>query len=237
MNKTRPHGLAKEATYMARKSKEAGFGIIEGIVIVCVLAAAVFAGWYIWNENQKNSKESAVSSFDDCKKAGNEIQLSYPEVCITNDGKRFTNTKQSVEQRFTGAEKQDGQTILKIAEWGVEIPLDPAHAGLVYSYVKNDTYETTSFTFKELQQKNMCKTDVGVSVSRQKTQNEPPFNIDNPQSFKKVGTYYYYIAYGGSPCYDSEKPEEVAAIKQIAGEQDIKQFVVEALKGLRVTDN
>lgn len=227
---------------MARKSKkkEAGFGVIEILVILCVIVAAAFAGWYVWNENRKSSMDAggAISSFEACTKAGNPVQDSYPEVCVTKDGKRFTNPAQMADQSTDGAIKdKKGQFVLQIKEWGIEVPLNDAHKDMVYSYSKFEESDAVSFTFKSLQDKNMCKTDVGVSLTRQKTQNEPPFNIDNPQSFKKLGTYYYYIAYGGSPCFDSEKPEEVAAIKQISGEQDIKQFVVDALKDLRITDN
>lgn len=225
---------------MARTSKkEAGFGIIEIIIILCIVAAAAFAGWYIWNENRKSSIESggSINSFEECTKAGNPVQLSYPEVCVTKDGKRFTNPAQATGQSFEGAETQNGQILLKISQWGIEIPLTDANKDLVYHYAKNDAYEAVSFTFKSLQDKNICKTDVGVSLTRKKTQNEPPFNIDNPQAFKKLGTYYYYVAQGSTPCYDSEKPEEVAAIKQIAGDENIRQFVVNSLKDLRITDN
>lgn len=38
-----------------------------------------------------------VYNFEECKKAGNKVQESYPEVCITNDGRRFVNPGQVVE--------------------------------------------------------------------------------------------------------------------------------------------
>lgn len=225
---------------MARKSKkEAGFGVIEIVVILCIVAAVAFAGWYIWRENKKSSTDGGgtINSFEECTKAGNPVQDSYPEVCVTKDGKRFPNPAQANPSNFSGAGSQGDQTVLKITQWGIEVPLDESNKDMVYRYEKNDTYEAVFFTFKSLQEKDICKTDVGVSLTRKKTENEPPFNIDNPQSFKKLGTYYYYIAYGSEPCYDVNKKEDVEAIEQVAGTEDIKQFVVDSLKDLRITDN
>lgn len=202
---------------MAHKNTkpEAGFGIVEVIVMLCILAAIVFAGWYIWHENRKDATSNKA---------------------VPSDGQSFEASKDN-KPIFTGAENQDGQPLLKLSQWGVEVPLTDKNKDLLYRYEKNGDEAVVTFTFTSLQQKDVCTNDVGVRLTRETTENEPPFNIDNPQSFKKLGTYFYYVAYSDKPCYDVNKSEEVAAVTQVAGAEDIKQFVVNSLKDLRITDN
>ncbi len=72
-----------------------------------------FTGWYVWNSRNKTEnsysnsissnipKYTAIKSFDDCKKsAGSKIQESYPEVCITALGNKFTNPNQNDQSRY-----------------------------------------------------------------------------------------------------------------------------------------
>lgn len=92
---------------MAHAKKQARFGVVEGLIVALIIAAAAFAGWYIWNDSRKTStdKGGSINSFEACKKAGNPIQLSYPEVCATKDGKRFENPEQRKD--FDRSQRED----------------------------------------------------------------------------------------------------------------------------------
>ena len=53
-----------------------------------ILALTISAGWFIFRDNKQN-----ISSFEECKKAGNPIMESYPEQC-TAGKQTFVNTTQ-----------------------------------------------------------------------------------------------------------------------------------------------
>jgi hypothetical protein len=59
------------------------------LIIAAILAiTCVAVGYFIWH-NQ--SLKENVTSYKECVAADNIIQDSYPEVCVTPQGKRFTN--------------------------------------------------------------------------------------------------------------------------------------------------
>ena len=61
--------------------------LLKTIVIIVVLVVVLAAGWTVW----KNIKGGPINSYKACADAGNPIQLSYPSVCVTKDGKHFVN--------------------------------------------------------------------------------------------------------------------------------------------------
>lgn len=61
------------------------------IVAVVILAFIGLAAWYISGEKQGPAIQD-VNSFDECAAAGYPIAESYPEQCITPDGRSFTKT-------------------------------------------------------------------------------------------------------------------------------------------------
>jgi hypothetical protein len=68
--------------------------ILKTVMIVVVFAVVATAGWEIWKHV---SKGPIVDSYQACADAGNPIQLSYPSVCVTKDGKRFVNPTEHVD--------------------------------------------------------------------------------------------------------------------------------------------
>jgi hypothetical protein len=89
------------------KKTQAGFAAIEAILILVILSIIGGVGYYVLhsantaNKNLSNVDSSSatktkiqaqsIKSFDECSKdTGSKIQQSYPEVCTTKDGKRFT---------------------------------------------------------------------------------------------------------------------------------------------------
>lgn len=62
---------------------------------IFVAGGIVLIVWFAWLLS--GDKPAEVSSFDECAAAGNPIQESYPEVCVTPDGTRYTNPDQQAE--------------------------------------------------------------------------------------------------------------------------------------------
>lgn len=70
------------------------------LLVVIVGAALMLIGKN--NEDQADStastkQDTQIASFADCAAAGNPIQESFPEVCVTADGKSFVNETQQKE--------------------------------------------------------------------------------------------------------------------------------------------
>lgn len=61
------------------------------IIITLVVLAAAGVGAYFYMQRTK-----AVNSYDECVAAGNTVLTSYPEQCVSPDGKQFTNPKAAV---------------------------------------------------------------------------------------------------------------------------------------------
>lgn len=185
--------------------------IVLGFLAVVGLGVAV---WFAWFSPLKHESKS-IGSYAACIAAGNEVQQSYPSVCVTKEGKRFANPKEKV-QLPSGDMPQKVQPVhLTISEWNLQLPLTDQTSDLVYAYVATDSGERVSFTFKRLQDINICKTDVGVSLTRTMVQNKTPYSLENPEPVAHVGDYYYYVAYGGSPCYDASNGEQMKVVKTI----------------------
>jgi hypothetical protein len=75
-----------------------GFSVVEGLLVVVILAAIGGVGWYIYNRNSSNSANTStgsITNFQECKDAGNPVQESYPEKCTVN-GQTYTNTNQTI---------------------------------------------------------------------------------------------------------------------------------------------
>ena len=66
-------------------------------VIMTIVAALVMLGAFLW-QNFGTSQLITPTNFKECvATSGSRIQESYPEVCVTEDGERFTNPDQKIE--------------------------------------------------------------------------------------------------------------------------------------------
>lgn len=65
---------------------------IKPIVYAIIVCLAVLGGLLIgYVAGYKRATHASINSFEDCERAGFPVQESYPEVCVTSDGKRFVN--------------------------------------------------------------------------------------------------------------------------------------------------
>jgi hypothetical protein len=181
------------------------------IILVLLLLAVLGGGAAYWLLAKDDSPK--ITNFAECKAAGNPIMESYPEQCMA-DGQSFVNPDQSVDEQSSGQPAvplTSQQEYLIITEWGVRIPLIPETNSddLIYTFVKNDSYGSVFFTFQRLVEYGICKEDAGVAMTRSTTKNNPPYDIENPEQFTKIGEYYYSFAYAnGGPCYNTESQDE-----------------------------
>jgi len=150
--------------------------------------------------------DAPVNSFSDCKSASNSVmQTSYPEVCVTKDGKRFVNPDQKVELPSASGTDTSDQTgaatrkMLTIKQWKVAFPYPDNVKSLSYSTV--DKASTTIITFDDVP--GNCK---GSSLLRRALKNQDldggghtPAQVQEQlgsTSVKQIGDYYYMFARG-----------------------------------------
>ncbi|HYH74821.1 MAG TPA: hypothetical protein VD735_02560 [Candidatus Saccharimonadales bacterium] len=157
-----------------------------------VLLALAFIGvlvvvWLAWLHPSNNKQQTAINSFAACAKAGNPVQESYPEVCVTKDGKRFTNTNQHI-QRIT------------LREWDVDV-LVSGVKDAYYTY--DDTTRTVALSTKTLDAAldaiNGCASGLREVKYERLQAGDPRADggtwtaADLRAVAKQVGRYYYHI--------------------------------------------
>ena len=59
------------------------------LVVLAVIGLGIII-WIAWLRPSGQLK-ATVHSYDQCVAAGNPVQESYPEVCVTPEGRRFVN--------------------------------------------------------------------------------------------------------------------------------------------------
>jgi hypothetical protein len=208
------------------------------LIAVAGLAAVVWLAWV-----RPIQHAAKVNSFADCVRAGNAVQQTYPEVCLTKDGSRFVNPVQEQAHNDTRKRQatevarptQAGPLYLELEEWDVRVPLTDKTFDLMYSYFEDGISERLIFGYKRLLQAGFCKNDIGLTLTRSGLPNEPPYTPDKPAPTAQVGMFYYYVAYGGSPCYDTENAAHMALVKEIAGDQSLTQATTALLAKLEAT--
>ncbi len=70
--------------------------ILAVILSIMLVGGAATLVWLLWVHPAKG--QANVNSFDACVAAGNPVQQSYPEVCITKDGHHFTGPTSNLKE-------------------------------------------------------------------------------------------------------------------------------------------
>jgi hypothetical protein len=213
----------KAMLHMNPKEKKE-LAISEIILIALGIIGLAVVMWLAWFGP---ASHKTVNSYQTCVANGNRVQESYPSVCVTKSGQRFVNPKEKVTLPAAPEQKY-----LTINEWGVRVPLTTETVDLKYTYTKNDN-EYVRFTFQRLEDIGICKDDAGVALSRTTTENQPPFSIDNPEPVAHIGDYYYYAAYGGSPCYDGNDADQMKVVDAISPDANLTTTVKQLLQKLQ----
>ena len=108
-----------------------GFGLVESLLTILILAVVGFGGYYVWHARHN---KSTVNSYASCVSANGVIQQSYPEKC-TKNGKSYTNPSQNTSNTSANNSSQNAQRYLTIAEWVAKLPLSDGDSGAYYTYV------------------------------------------------------------------------------------------------------
>jgi hypothetical protein len=204
--------------------KQNGFALLETFLIGVILAAIVGTGYYVWhsknNANKTYSissqvsnnipKYSTIKSFDDCKKAtGSKIQESYPEVCVTNTGQKFTNSTQNY---------------LVIKEWGIRAAYN---SDLMLEYkIDPSTPYRAKFSSEQFDTVSPNCTDGGYGgvIERYAQDSNVVFDELNPatmtagqyaktldkSNYSKVGDFYFFYFHPQAAC--GEAPNQQAQL-------------------------
>ncbi len=199
------------------------------LILFVVACAAGVVVWLAWV--RPIQKENSINSFDKCVQAGNPIQESYPEVCLTANGKRFVNPTQNQAHQASASGEEPlvpptnpALLVLDVEEWGVRIPLTMETFDLSYAYIENGDSEYVIFTYKRLVRLGACKGDIGLKVTRSYVPHSPPYNTGtNPAAIAQVEKSYFYPSYADKPCYDPNNAAQAALVKQIAGAKTLPE--------------
>jgi hypothetical protein len=111
-------------------SKESGFAVVEALLILVILAIIGGTGYFIWHAKQSSEKSlanasnsqqgivkaSTVTDFASCKAAsGSKLLETYPEQCVTKDGKKFTDISDETAS-WTQYTAPDNSFMMKIPD-------------------------------------------------------------------------------------------------------------------------
>lgn len=72
---------------MKVKTRNQWSGILVAIILLALVGAIAWA-WYTSVSNKKDEQRN-ISNYEECAEAGYPIMESYPEQCVTDDGRTF----------------------------------------------------------------------------------------------------------------------------------------------------
>lgn len=203
-------------------NKQKGFTVIEGLIILLVIALLAVAGWYGWQKRQENARLAAISNFEQCKAdKDSKVQESYPEVCVTKDGKSFTNPNQKVEAKPQDNQVEDQAKYLEIKEWGVKMKLSDATDDAYY--VMQNGYAYLSLT--SLKNVDSCaaeKTSLGALARENKDAINELTGKPYADQGVTIGKYTYVETQSQAGCTENVKYEQAALDARIAFAKDAK---------------
>lgn len=64
-----------------KKPNESGFGAIEIVLVVIILALLGVVGWLALTRSRQSNGQAAVSNFEECAAAGHPVMESFPRQC------------------------------------------------------------------------------------------------------------------------------------------------------------
>jgi hypothetical protein len=210
------------------KKLQNGFTVVEGLLIVVTVGILGGTGWYVWQAKSQADKNlssannvsqnvptptKSIKTFDDCKNAaGSKILTTYPEQCVTKDGKKFT---------------QFSQQYLTIKEWGVRGKYS-SNLTLRYMLLEDSSSsppEVVKFSSTQLDASDSaCKGSYGGFFERYKSSEhylEGDDGLDSGKTavqyastidkkfYAHVGNYFYFFRSPGAACNESKSSQDL----------------------------
>lgn len=168
-----------------------GFGAIESILIVVIIAAIGGAGYYVYNSQKKTN-----AALDNASKAQSDPQKS--------------EKKEKVETKVV--EKNEESGFFEIKELGVKFKPTSSLGGLYYTVGNGG--KTVYFSLEELKSTD-CAADktAQVALTRYTDQDFAEDTVASPikEKSKKFDQYYFFAMGGQSMCSEDSTVQEKAS--------------------------
>jgi hypothetical protein len=181
--------------------------ISEIVLIVLAVVGLSVVVWLAWARPLKSNEP--VNSFASCQAAGDSVlQTSYPEVCVTKEGKRFVNPDQKVELPSASGTDTDNQTStatrkkLTVKEWKVAFPYPDNVRSLSYhTTASSGDHQSTIITFDDVPGNCKGSSFLHRALKDQDLDGEghTPAQLQaqlGSASVKQIGGYYYMFVRG-----------------------------------------
>lgn len=152
-----------------------GFGLVPFLLILLLVTAVGFTGYYVYNQQTKKTEKSEV--------AGDSLTK------ITTTPSPSTTPKATVAPAATPT--PDTQKYLVIKEWGVKVPLS--------SGIQNATYkiETSNNEYVYIQNPSLttsCPHSIGTIWRTDKSSYTELVDGTTKQGIKQGNNYFYYYS-------------------------------------------
>ncbi len=222
--------------------KSSGFTAIEGLLVVLVVAVLGFTGWYVWHARQNSyvkighgndvSFPGGASNYYECtEEAGSKMLETYPQICVSNDGKHFTQP--------IGDDKTQPKSAkyLVINEWNVKIPLSSNIKDAFYSPQTDNATIMMHISTHKLQslanQVNGCSSGIDdIYIRRDTSVSRGNDSSTDSTPFTRIGNYDYFFGNVIEPqCISQYNPNDPVMNQIVTIEtslrEDLKKMVVD----------
>lgn len=195
-------------------ANQKGFGVIESLIVVTVLAVIGFGGYYIYSQN-KDQEKSATASTDEVSQTKNEINAETESASTTFKYPGLQNAKEidvqvsfpktwgSKSQVWDGDESKNPRNYIEVeSSDGIRVSINDADGiGYVCSddkagtviYTVNDVIETKTPSLKlvHIKANKYFKNDtqdsyIIVNSKNWDNSNNPLFTIEKGATYTKV---------------------------------------------------
>lgn len=160
---------------------EAGFGAIEGLIIVVVVVLIGAAGWFVMSRHKTTKPTATITS----------------------------TTKTPATSDTTSNSTTDGSTkYLTIKEWGVKFALTTATADAYYDTKTNSSIDSMSLRSHSLDTEADCTTSPQSVATLFRVPKDamddmiPGKKYSETQDGKTIGDYFYFISGAQYNCTD-----------------------------------
>jgi Tfp pilus assembly protein PilV len=180
----------------AYRKNQSGFGMVEALVVVAVVAALGTAGWLVYRHDNKKS-----------------VSNNTPSTSQT--------ATQSPVSSSTTPNQQTSAAILDIKEWGVHLTLDSTTASLYY-YIDPNQPDIAYFSLKDIDSiaPNCAASKFSLGAIGRQTEAEHQGAAASPSALKQPGTihignYWYLVQLSESDCTSSDQSAQIS--QQVPG--------------------
>lgn len=196
-----------------------GFTAWEALLIAVVVGVVGFTGFFVWQSQREVNKtyddapkaqdppayekNSTQQDFENCKKAeGSRMLETYPEQCITKDGKTY------ITSALTATQEENSKNYLVISQWGIKLDTTNENDSFLYalgSGLRDESVMIGTSDSEKLGSSCVVAQNGVGGVVRSTTilpaemgSRPSPLNDEKP-----INGYYYYYGHPQARCSDA----------------------------------